>query len=610
MIDRSAALLSEQLGDKYEVLSRIRVGGMGAIYKVRHRLLDEIRIVKAIRHPEASGTEADRFLHEARAATRLHHPNVAVLHDFALGKCGQAFIVMEHIPGWNLSEVLRGYGPPPLALTIEIAHQTLKALGYLHRLKIVHHDISPDNLMLTRDPDGNPLVKLIDLGIARFLDECHSGGTVRGFFAGKPRYGSPERLRGGDWDERSDLYSFAVVFYELLTGCCPIAGNDTEALMAGHLFLPPRDFLETDPGYRVPEELRQLVLLALSKDPADRPASADEFLWQLTMIQDRYPLNARYMDALWCALRPVIPGRAPVECAVEADGPATVRTVLDRPLLKPGARSVAPPWRTQEMTLRDGPASPASAAAKAARLASESTLVELPSPAASPTQSAAQQHLDETWASRPLRSVDTTQEMRVRDASSKRTVWVTLAASVVILSLSGAWSFWSPPIVETSIHTAPQDRPRHVAAASHPVAAVLKTTEPPAPSPSPAPLEASATPPALRHRPATPPAPPPAMRPGDLILASQPGVEAPELTFLPSYSLPAGTTPMGQKVSIRVALLVDESGQVLEARIKEGGPSGGPFEAAALDAARKARFFPPLRDGLPGKMWTELLFDF
>jgi TonB family protein len=608
MIDRSAALLSEQLGDKYEVLSRIRVGGMGAIYKVRHRLLDEIRIVKAIRHPEASGTEADRFLHEARAATRLHHPNVAVLHDFALGKGGQAFIVMEHIPGWNLSEILRGYGPPPLALTIEIAHQTLKALGYLHRLKIVHHDISPDNLMLARDPDGNPLVKLIDLGIARFLDECHSGGTVRGFFAGKPRYGSPERLRGADWDERSDLYSFGVVFYELLTGCCPIAGNDTEALMAGHLFLPPRDFLETDPGYRVPEELRQLVLMALSKDPKDRPASADEFLWQLTMIQDRFPLNARYMDALWCALRPAIPGRAAVEADAEADGPATARTVLDRPLLKPGARSVVPPWRTQEMTLRDGP--PASAVAKAARSGSETTLVEPPPrPAANAGPSAAQ-HLDETWASRPLHSVDTTQELRARDASARRTVWVTLAASVVILSLSGAWSFWAPPIVETAIQAAPQDRTRQiVAAASHPVAAVLKTTEPPAPSPSPAPLEAN-VPPAARPRPATPPAPVPEMRPGDLILASQPRVEAPELISLPSYSLPAGATPVGQKVSIRVALLVDESGQVLEARVKERGPSGGPFEAAALEAAKKAKFFPPLRDGVPGKMWTELLFEF
>jgi TonB family protein len=100
------------------------------------------------------------------------------------------------------------------------------------------------------------------------------------------------------------------------------------------------------------------------------------------------------------------------------------------------------------------------------------------------------------------------------------------------------------------------------------------------------------------------------MRPGDLILASQPRVEAPELISLPSYSLPAGATPVGQKVSIRVALLVDESGQVLEARVKERGPSGGPFEAAALEAAKKAKFFPPLRDGVPGKMWTELLFEF
>ena len=164
------ALLSEQIDGKYEILEKLREGGMGAIYKVRHRLLDEVRVVKVIRsQADTVGEAADRFLREARAAIKLRHPNIAQLHDFAVADDGQAFIVMEYIDGWNLLEVLSGFGPPPISLTLEIARQSLKALGYLHRHKIVHRDVSPDNLMLTRDVDGHPLVKLIDLGIAKAL---------------------------------------------------------------------------------------------------------------------------------------------------------------------------------------------------------------------------------------------------------------------------------------------------------------------------------------------------------------------------------------------------------------------------------------------------------
>ncbi len=128
------ALLNDQIDGKYEILAKLREGGMGAIYKVRHRLLDEVRVVKVIRSSQGDTGQdaADRFLSEAKAAIKLRHPNVAVLHDFAVGSDGQAFIVMEFIDGWNLLEVLNGYGPPPVALTLEIARQSLKALAYLH----------------------------------------------------------------------------------------------------------------------------------------------------------------------------------------------------------------------------------------------------------------------------------------------------------------------------------------------------------------------------------------------------------------------------------------------------------------------------------------------
>src|SRR5262249_50584979 len=204
---------------------------MGAVYKVRHRLLDEVRVVKVVRPQNEGKSATERFLHEAKIAIRLRHPNAAVLHDFAVDEEGTAFIVMEFIDGWSLLELLQGYGPPPLSLSLETARQGLRALAYLHRQQIVHRDISPDNLMLTRDGEGQPLVKLIDLGIAKAVGV--SGGlTTTGVFLGKPRYASPEQFEGRGIGPQSDLYSFAVVLYELLTGRCPVHGQDAPAFMA------------------------------------------------------------------------------------------------------------------------------------------------------------------------------------------------------------------------------------------------------------------------------------------------------------------------------------------------------------------------------------------
>ena len=308
------ALLQRQLEGKYEILEKIKEGGMGAVYKVRHRFLDEIRVIKVIRSSLESSQElSDRFLREARLAIRLRHPSIAILHDFAVDDDGKAFIVMEHIAGLTLEDVLRTGGPPPLGLSLEIASQALRAMGYLHRHGFVHRDIAPDNLMLTRGVDGEPLVKLIDLGIAKVL-AGEGAATTTGIFLGKPRYASPEQFSAQEIDHRSDLYSFGVVFYELLTRQCPVAGNDPASYMAGHLFRPPLDFAESDPRGAIPADLRRVVLRALAKTPGERFASATEFARALAPLQDRFPVQAGDLEdalqpsldktALWSAPAP------------------------------------------------------------------------------------------------------------------------------------------------------------------------------------------------------------------------------------------------------------------------------------------------------------------
>jgi serine/threonine protein kinase len=280
-----SAIPNRRIEGKYEILQKIREGGMGAIYKVRHRLLDEVRVIKVMRPQLGADAEFKaRFIREARVAIKLRHPNVAHLYDFTIGDDDVAYIVMEFIDGRTLEELLKAVGPPPLGLAIEIAQQSLRALGYLHSKGFVHRDISPDNLMLAEDPDGNPQVKLIDLGIAKVVGGPDAHLTKTGTFLGKLRYASPEQFSAAgvpSADARGDLYSFGVVLYELLTGVHPIVGSDPSSIIAGHLFRPPQPFAETDRQGRLPPQLRAAVLRALAKSSDERFATAREFAQEL-----------------------------------------------------------------------------------------------------------------------------------------------------------------------------------------------------------------------------------------------------------------------------------------------------------------------------------------
>jgi eukaryotic-like serine/threonine-protein kinase len=280
------------LEGKYEILDKIREGGMGSIYRVRHRLLDEVRVVKVMKPSVVADADLKRrFTEEARTATRLKHPNICTIHDFALDPDGMAYLVMEYIQGVSLAELLKMKGVPPLALTLEIAHQALLALGYLHRKGIVHRDVAPDNIMLAQDEEGAPLVKLIDLGIAKVADGPIDA-TATGVFLGKIKYASPEQYgslpRGTRLDGRSDLYGFGIVLYELLTGVLPFEGNTVVELLRAHVFASPRPFSESDPDGRVPEELRGVVLKALEKNRDDRHATAEEFDREILGLRRKY----------------------------------------------------------------------------------------------------------------------------------------------------------------------------------------------------------------------------------------------------------------------------------------------------------------------------------
>ncbi len=628
------ALLRGSMEEKYEILEKLRQGGMGAVYKVRHRLLDEIRVVKVLRSWALGSEEArSRFLQEARVASRLRHPNLAVLHDFAVDEDGEAWLVSEFIDGWTLRELLRRLGPPPLSLGLEIGRQSLKALGHLHRQRIVHRDISPDNLMLTRDVDGLPLVKLIDLGIAKALEDG-AGATATGVFLGKPRYASPEQFGPGPVDERSDLYSFGVVLYELLTGRCPISGHDALSLMAGHLQHPPLSFDDSDPEGRIPSGLRAILIGgALEKRPEDRVPTAEEFAEALQEVQARYPVTGEELEAVFGPMILTAPPQETGETEEEShslylreeESDTTRSGALPLALAAP---LTAEPSRVDEATWGgpsqergsgllydplegDGAAKPPGSEPEPVdsspllfRLALSTAALLLlfvlargfwwpePDPpewAAVPPETAAPVSPPAAPPAvkpapvpqAPAPAVDEVEPVVVED----RTLVEELAA------------LEPEPVPEPVTAEIVEEVPLAPAAA-----AVPRKVDPPKPAaPTPAAPAASAK----RLPPVWEEGPQPAglLKPG-------PGVEQPVPLDFPRYSYPAEARGTGLNPDVKLAVLVDERGKVIDARVREGAPPEFGFEETALAVAKRIPFQPATRYDVPGKMWTEVILEF
>ncbi|MFQ5524776.1 MAG: TonB family protein [Thermoanaerobaculia bacterium] len=597
--------IEEVLEGKYEILEKIGEGGIGSVYKVRHRLLDEIRVIKVLR-PQVAAKEdhQERFLHEARMAIRLKHPNIAQLHDFSISDEGTAFIVMEFIDGIALDALLKASGPPSLDLTLEMAQQSLRALAYLHSHELVHRDVSPDNLMLTTSFDGTARIKLIDLGIAKNLAE-ESNLTQTGVFLGKVRYCSPEQFSSAEdqtrpLDHRSDIYSFGLLLYELLTGIYPFKGETFAELAGCHLFQPPIGFDQTDPEGKVPDELREVVLRSIAKDPEDRFSTAEEFVQELLPFRD-------------------------TESSIEDELNRTVERTTSAIALKNYTR----PGSTQD------------------RLNAEFGLGTTAAP--KPLTEARQ---PEAAGARGTASA----VLPTAGGPAKKWWWIAGGGAAVVLAGLGIWLGSSVlgrdsgdtagdgsseaqaiEIAQTERFTLPEVDPDRVAldAALPPpptgdeekaAPQVEPGTDAPGPSqlgPDPDPEDGRRPPlgdPQFQGRP--PPhggRPPPGSRPGELgpppigrtseIYETSVGVVAPVLEMLPEPMYPDGKRPKN-RLTVDVAVLVDEEGKVLTARVEAGAGFRRRFRDAAIETAKRSRFRPAVRNGVAGRMWTSLKIVF
>jgi eukaryotic-like serine/threonine-protein kinase len=264
-------------GPRYHVESLLGSGGMGKVYKAHDRELDRIVAIKILRPDLMTDPMAlQRFKHELLLASSISHPNILRIHDLGEHN-GVKFISMAYVDGGDLTQLLRKEGRLPLERVLNIMRQLGAALSAAHGVNVVHRDLKPQNILL--GPEDH--VYVTDFGIAKTLESDRTNVTRTGAVLGTPMYMSPEQVEGKPVDHRSDLYTYGLIFYEILTGVLPFSGDTTFQLMYQRVHQLPKRPELVIPG--LPPYLSRICLKCLEKDPAKRYQSASEILADLEL---------------------------------------------------------------------------------------------------------------------------------------------------------------------------------------------------------------------------------------------------------------------------------------------------------------------------------------
>src|ERR1044072_2726116 len=239
-IDKTALIIVDPmigrtLDNRYQIISKIGEGGMGAIYKALHSEMGRTCATK-LRTPIPPGNEdaVAGFKREAKMASRIDNPHAVIIYDFGVAETGMLFLAMEFIDGKPLSRVISENRVLPLDRVVHITNQISEGLAAAHALEIVHRDLKPDNIMVTRKGSDSDYVKVLDFGIAKTVADDGDGAEhlkKTGFVLGTPVYMSPEQLLGENLNPRSDIYSLAIIVYQMLGGQLPFTGDNPQSVM-------------------------------------------------------------------------------------------------------------------------------------------------------------------------------------------------------------------------------------------------------------------------------------------------------------------------------------------------------------------------------------------
>lgn len=279
-------IVGSRFAERYQILSVVGRGAMGIVYQARHELMGRVVAIKTLRGQlQTDERSMKRFEREARAASRMDHPNLISVHDFGIEN-RQPYLVMEFVKGQTLYEILKTRGRIDPDRAVHIFGQVCDALHHAHVQGVIHRDLKPANIMVIDKAEERDHVKVFDLGIAKIafgepLDREALTGT--GEVCGSPVYLSPEQCTHEKLDHRSDIYALGVVMYELLTGVPPLMGETVYDTIYMHVHTTPPVFKEIIPHVYIPPRLERLIMKALEKNPNDR---------QQTMLELKYELQS------------------------------------------------------------------------------------------------------------------------------------------------------------------------------------------------------------------------------------------------------------------------------------------------------------------------------
>ncbi len=284
-------LIGKTVAGRFKVEELIGQGGMGKVYRARHLALDRLVCLKMLKPALLEDpTLVGRFEREAKAASRLNHPNGIQVLDFGRNDLdGSLYIVMELVQGKDLRIVLRDEWPLPEERLCNIMAQVVAALGEAHAHNVIHRDLKPENIMVEQRRDQPDFVKVLDFGIAKILDSDMPGLTRNDVVCGTPQYMAPEQATGSQLDARCDLYAVGVILYQMATGHLPFDGQNSMEVLTKHVNerpIPPR---QRQPDAPISEAMESLILRALEKDPMLRPQTAAEFRELLLQVPRQLP---------------------------------------------------------------------------------------------------------------------------------------------------------------------------------------------------------------------------------------------------------------------------------------------------------------------------------
>src|ERR1041385_2765556 len=279
------SLIGTTLAGKYRIEERLNEGGMGTVYRATHVLMEKTVAIKVLRPSLAADEKiVARFSREARAASRISHPNAISVTDFGEDESGHVFLVMEYLSGKTLKQVIRDEGPMPLPRVGDITRQIGDALNAAHQQGVVHRDLKSDNIMLIDTMAGDH-AKVLDFGIAKINEPdgaVDTNLTAPNLVIGTPQYMSPEQCsQDSEIDARSDIYSLGVILFEMLVGHVPFSGDSPTIVMMKHLQEPVPSVLEERSD--LPASVARVVARAMAKVRDNRYQNVAELVEDLSI---------------------------------------------------------------------------------------------------------------------------------------------------------------------------------------------------------------------------------------------------------------------------------------------------------------------------------------